>query len=272
MLAFQRGTDAGYRVYTLDVRVGVGRALSISAAGSLASPRYSPDGSKLVFVGQSSERRQDLFVAGADGRDAKSVVASPNASIQGPAWSPDSQTIAFHWNKDGNWEIYAVGADGTGLRRLTYHPAFDSTPAFSPDGRSIVFTSDRVGDQVGEDSHLYAMNVDGSGVRPITHGQDESSADFAPDGKRIAYVGFTRGNADIWVADADGTRARRITTRPLFDYSPRWSPDGRWIAFEGYVASYPELFVIRPDGSGLRQVTHAGVYSGEPAWRPSPTR
>jgi TolB protein len=267
-LALQRGTDAGYRIYTLDVRDGIGHALPLGVQGSLASPRYAPDGSSLAFVGQSSERRQDLYVARPDGSGAKSIVAAPNSSIQGPAWSPDSTTIAFHWNKDGNWEIYTVHADGTDLRRITNHPAFDSTPVFAPDGRSIMFTSDRIGDAVGEDSHVYRMNIDGSGVRQITQGEDESTADFSPDGSRIAYVGFTRGNADIWVADADGTHPRRITRNPIFEYTPRWSPDGDWLAFEGYVASFPELFLVRPDGSGRRQLTHAGVYSGEPSWHP----
>jgi TolB protein len=271
-LALQRGTDAGYRIYTLDAADAVARPLEISVQGSLAAPRYSPDGTKLAFVAQTSERRQDLYVSLADGGDPKSIVASPNSSIQGPAWSPDSKTIAFHWNKDGNWEIYSVRPDGTNLRRLTFHPAFDSTPVFAPDGGSILFTSDRLGDAAGEDSHLYQMNADGSGVRQVSHGQDESTADFSPDGRRIAYVGFTGGNADIWVADADGTHARRITADVMFEYTPRWSPDGEWLAFEGYVASYPELFVVRPDGSGRRQLTRAGVYSGEPSWRPAAPR
>ena len=267
-IAFQRRADPGYRIFTMSARGDEIRDLKIAVEGSLAFPRYSHDGTRLAFAAKVSDRRQDLYVCEADGKNPRLIVPSPDAEIGGPAWSPDGATIAFAWKRDGNWEIYSVHADGTALTRLTNHPAFDSTPVFSPDGRRIAFTSDREGAGVGKDSHLYLMNADGSGVKKLTSGEDESAPDFSPDGSRIAFVGFTRGNADIWIADADGSHARRVTIQATFEYTPRWSPDGRWIAFETYLGETPDLFLARPDGTGRRRLTNDGLYSGAPSWRP----
>jgi Periplasmic component of the Tol biopolymer transport system len=80
-----------------------------------------------------------------------------------PAWSPDGRRIAFQSKRDGNLEIYVINLDGTGLSRLTDHPAADGRPAWSPDGQWIAFESDRDGKL-----DIYIMRADGSDVRRIT--------------------------------------------------------------------------------------------------------
>jgi Tol biopolymer transport system component len=113
------------------------------------------------------------------------------------------------------------------------------------------------------------MRPDGSGQHPLTSGEDESAADFSPDGRSIAFVGFTGGNADLWIMRADGTGRRRLTSSPMFEYDPRWSPDGRWIAFEGYTRDFPDLFLIDRNGRDRRRLTDTGKYAGNAAWRPN---
>jgi uncharacterized protein YraI len=83
--------------------------------------------------------------------------------------------IAFKSNRDGNWEIYEINADGSGLRRLTNHPATDESPTWSPDGQRIAFYSDRDGN--GE---IYVMNADGSSLTRITN---HPSYDTSPEGR-----------------------------------------------------------------------------------------
>ena len=75
-----------------------------------------------------------------------------------PDVSPDGLTIVFASTRDGNWQIYAIKADGSGQIRLTNNAAIDDHPRWSPDGRKIVFSSDRDGDG----SHIFVMNPDGS--------------------------------------------------------------------------------------------------------------
>lgn len=267
-LIFQGQTDSGYRLFTLGVAGRASRLLPVPLDRSLAAPRYAPDGESIAFVADDATGKEDLYVARADGSDPRALAPSPGEPEGGPSWSPDSRTIVFSSHRDGNWEIYSVGVDGMALRRLTNDPGFDGGPVFSPDGKTIAFSADRGG--TAGDSHIYVMGTDGSAVRKMTNGEDESAPDFSPDGRRLAFVGFTGGNADIWVGDADGSHAKRITSGSAFDYDPRWSPDGDWIAFERTQSKFPEVFLMRPDGTGLRQLTHTRVYAGAPSWRPGP--
>ena len=87
--------------------------------------------------------------------------------------------------RDGNGEVYAIDADGSGPRNLTQHPAKDVRPAWSPDGRRIAFVSRRDGN-----SEVYVMNADGSGKRNLTRDRasDDDYPTWSPDGRRIAFL------------------------------------------------------------------------------------
>jgi TolB protein len=269
LIVFQGRDSDGYGIFTVAARGGRVRQLPVPVKGSIGSPRYSPDATTLAFIGEDASEQPDLFVSSPNGENPRSIAPSPNLPEGAPAWSPDGTTIVFASKRDGNWEIYTIHPDGSGLTRLTNDPAFDTSPVFSPDARTIAFTSDR-GPNPEHPSHLFLMDLDGTNVRQISSGEDDSTPDYSPDGRRIAYVGFTAGNADIWIADADGSHARRITHDRKFQYTPRWSLDGKWIAFENYLRSFPDLFLMRSDGSDLRQLTDLGNYAGSPAWRPVP--
>ena len=114
--------------------------------------------------------------------------------VQAPAWSPDGRTIVFVSWRDGNGEVYAMDADGSGPRNLTQNPAKDVRPAWSPDGRSIAFVSTRPTQRLQrtrtpEQSEIYVMNADGSRKRNLT--RDRANDDYptwSPDGRRIAFL------------------------------------------------------------------------------------
>ena len=80
-----------------------------------------------------------------------------------PSWSSDSKMIAFESDRDDNWEIYVMSADGTAVTNLTNNPADDNAPSWSPDGKMIAFESDRDGN-----SDIYVMNTDGSSQKRLT--------------------------------------------------------------------------------------------------------
>ena len=121
------------------------------------------------------------------------------ASETAPAWSPAGDRIAFASDRDGNSEIYVVGADGVGTRRLTDHPAGDGVPRLVPDGARIAFVSDRDG-QPG----IWAMAADGSAPGRLVAGAAAAGAGpaWTPDGRSVAFASDRDGgNLDVYVAE-----------------------------------------------------------------------
>jgi TolB protein len=170
-----------------------------------------------------------------------------------PAWSPDGTKIAFMSNRDGNPEIYIVNRDGSGLRRVTNHPAIDATPTWSPAGTQIAFTSDR-----GGNPQVYIVNVDGTGLNKIT---SESHCDRATWGplNEIAYASRSGGGFDIKVFEIATRTVRTITDGIGSNESPAFAPNGRHLAFVSDRSGRQQIYTIARDGTALRQITKAGV-------------
>lgn len=129
-------------------------------------------------------------------------------------WNPDGERIAFSSRRDGDFEIYVMNADGTGLARLTDNDAADKHPAWSPDGQRIAFDSNRDGTW-----EIYVMNADGDGLARLTYDDADDGSFWAlrpvwsPDGKRIAFHSKRDGNWEIYVMSAGGEPVR-ASTRP----------------------------------------------------------
>jgi Tol biopolymer transport system component len=261
-------------------------------------PAWSPDGRRLAFV-RVQGGRSDIYVVDADGRGLRSLAhaimfrPSPGAPSSGfaanPTWSPDGERIAFMSNRDGTDDIFVVNADGSGLRNLTrsqgdrtrmwhgrqHERIFWSSPhqQWSPDGRKIVFRSER--DRPSEleraacrprcrRDEIYVINADGSGRRRLTHNwRSDGAPMWSPDGRKIVFVrsGWESAGVqgDVYVVNADGSGERNLTrsvTRPLAtDTAPAWSPDGRKILFVSNRDRNGEIYVMNADGSGLRKLT-----------------
>jgi Tol biopolymer transport system component len=119
-----------------------------------SDPAWSPDGAEIAFITGGDDH---LAVMNADGTDVRMLSQLPSRN---PAWSPDGRTLVFSARQSHNADIYSVGSDGTGQRRLTTNAAEDITPVFTPDGTSIVFGSSRGRGIYSGD--LWVMNADGS--------------------------------------------------------------------------------------------------------------
>ena len=167
------------------------------------------------------------------------------------ATSPLWGKIVFRSNRDGNAEIYTMNSDGSNPTRLTFNEAIDSSPAWSPNGRQIVFHSYRDDDRKPE---IYVMDANGKNQWRLTdHPSIDADPDWSPDGTRIAFISDRNFDEDhvlnIFVMDTDGGNVRQVTDT-FFAQRPKWSPDGEWILYmEG------DIFAIRPDGTDLWQVS-----------------
>ena len=172
--------------------------------------------------------------------------------------------IAFASDRDGNYEIYIMNEDGSGIKRLTNNPDEDVFPSWSPDGTKIAFESRRDGNP-----EIYLMNADGTEQTNLTN---NSSWDqfplWSPDGQKIAFHSLRDKNHEIYTMNTDGSDLKRLTNNITNDMSPSWSPDRKKIAFFAQRDGNPEIYVMNPDGSEQTRLTNNPARDTSPAWSP----
>ena len=166
-IAFWSGPDGNGWVYVMNAD-GSERRMLARNHGYVA---WSPDGRKILLRrgGAQGDRRgvgatkAYAVVANADGSGLRTLtrIAGVNGALA--SWSPDGRKVVFVSDRDGNLEVYAIDADGSGQRNLTRHPGHDSDPEWARDGKRIAFATKREGN-----FEIYVMNADGSGHRNLT--------------------------------------------------------------------------------------------------------
>jgi len=199
---------------------------------------WSPD-SEHFAVAASTDEGEGLYVMRVDGGGVRRLTQG-NALF--PDWSPDGARIAFvrdlydevEATEDRN--VWIVGADGTGLRRVTTGPWHGSAD-WHPDGEWLV---------TDEDTEVIRIRPDGSGREVLIAGE-HSAPSWSPDGSTLVLEG-------PMLAPGAGGELKRLNAVEGGGFEPAWAPDGQWIALTDGVNS-SDLWVVRPDGSGARQLT-----------------
>ena len=238
-------------------------------------PSWSPDSEHLAFEAVR-QGNSEIYVMNSDGSGQTNLTNNP-ASDQEPAWSPNGKWIAFASDRDEvspndcypncNYEIYVMNANGSGVTRLTNHPASDLYPSWSPDNSRIAFESDRSGNW-----EVYVMNADGSNVTNLTQNPaSDYAASWSPDGMRIAFQSSRNGTDDIFVMNVHGGDPVCLTNGLASDWYPSWSPDGSRIAFQSdrfERNKNADIYIINSDGSGVIRLTDDPANDTQPSWSP----
>lgn len=177
--------------------------------------------------------------------------------------------IAFVAHEGRDKELFVMDFDGANLRRITNDHSIALSPAWSPDGSLILFTSYRGG------GGPRTWVVSSSGGRPyLVSGRPgiNTSASYSPDGREIALSLSIDGNSEIYLLDARGGSPRRLTNQRGIDTSPCWSPTGQELAFTSDRSGTPQIYLMDREGGNVRRLTYDVSYTDSPAWSPKGDR
>jgi Tol biopolymer transport system component len=231
---------------------------------------YSADGRRIAFcrLGPTGDAEIWTMTSGGGGKHS---VSPKGGFLLFPDFSPDGSKIAASGvvdptaTKDQIWVMNS--RNGSHVHALTT-PAEGNCdyPAWSPNGRRIVFISDRTGIE-----QVWVMNADGSHQHELTFAlvTHDEVPDWSPNGKKIAFGVGDPGSGTIWVMNANGSDQHEISSGPGDEFGPTWSPNGKKIAFVTDLGTSRPIEVMNPDGSDLRVVT-PGRHAFVPAWQPIP--
>lgn len=205
-----------------------------------------------------------------------------------PLPPPKGDVKKYIWPIYESFDIFEAELNGKITKQLTQTKGYDAEATISPKGDRIIFTSTRNGDL-----DLYTMKLDGSDVKQITHelGYD-GGAWFSPNGKKIVWRAsrpktaeaikeykelFAKGQVmptemEVYVANADGSNARQVTSLGKANWAPSFTPDGKHIIFASdyeYPRGFPfNLYIVNLDGTGLEKISHDGGFDAFPQFSP----
>lgn len=264
-------------------------------------PSWSPDGSLIAFTRCADGALCHTFVVAPDGsglapigalcaEGANEQTCADDANV---SFSPDSKQVALTQStgrvkQDSHGESWiehsalaVVNNDGKGRHVVYQRAAFSGdlvSPAFSPNGKNLVFEFVRSGFTSASKRAVYVVGIDGSSPRRLTPWaeNDGDHPDWSPDGKWIVFhshVDDPSGQSQFFVVHPDGTGRKQLTHFPSGTWVGRasFSPDGKAIVFgKGPEGGNIDVFTMRLDGSHIQRVTRSPLWESAPDWGPAP--
>ncbi len=186
--------------------------------------------------------------------------------------------IAFASTRSGIPQLYLVNLDGTELAQLTDLAVGACQPSWSPNGQQLVFTSPCLGrgefyETIYDDSSLYLINADGTGLKQLTSSPDTGfDPEWSPDGTRIAFTSARSGFRQIYSLDVNSLAVTLLTnTSDEFESSqPAWSRDGTKIAYTVKRVGAYQTWAMTDTGQAAIQLVHSGQDRWDflPVWSP----
>ena len=276
----------------------------LTFGGENAEAYFSDDGKNLIFQSTRPPYGCDqIFTATAQGKNLRLVSTGKGRCTCG-FYSPDKKKIIFastHLGSDScppppdysrgyvwalykTYDIFIGNSKGSNLKRLTETYGYDAECVFSPDGKKILFTSDRDGDL-----ELYEMDTEGKNVKRLTNSLGyDGGAFYSLDGKKICFRARVITDSvelknyqeklkeglieprylELFVMNADGSDRRQITNNGAANFCPYFTPDGKKIIFASNMDDPKgrnfELYLINLDGTDLERITYNPTFDGFP--------
>lgn len=309
IFAFAVGSRAQNNALSFEGEKHFKNIKQLTTGGENAEAYFSFDGKQLIFQskrdGNGCDRIYTMNIDGSnvrqvsngEGRTTCSYFFKNNKILYGSTHSgakdcppnPDFSK-GYVWAIYPTYDIFTADTNGKNIKQLTKTNGYDAEATVSPDGKKVIFTSERDGDL-----DLYSMDTNGKNVKRLTTelGYD-GGAFFSPDSKQIVYrASHPKTEAEIktykellaqhlivpttfelWTMNADGSNKKQITKLNTASFAPFFTPDGKRIIFcTNYFATDPrkrnfDLAMINVDGTGLERITFNETFDGFPMFSP----
>ncbi len=272
-----RGEGGQLQIFTMNPDGSDVRQLTFGP-GDKTQPRWSPDGSRLLYVAADPGHGLDLWVINADGTGPANLIQSPGDDTD-PAWSPLGGRIAFTSTRINSLEQVFVAdisclpaPDSCSLgpqHNLSAGFAVEYSPAWSPDGlRLAVVVSIN-----GAPGRIYFRSLAGGEPTQFDRGDrliGADTLDWSPDGTYLAFTWRQPTMNEVYLVPVDHpTQTTRLTTS-LGNKEPAFSPDGRYIVFTSTRDQNPEIYLMNAAGAGEVNLTGYRGQDMQPDWQPRP--
>ena len=216
---------------------------------------------KIAFKAQpSGNGAGEIYVADFDGHAAQRVTTD-NAIVAKPAWVPGKLAVYYTSYARGNPDIFYHSLSSGQRRVVAGYSGLNTSAAVSPDGSKVAMVLSKSGSP-----NIWICNADGSGLKQITHGDEDSSPTWSPNGDWICFATKHNERRRLAKVPAGGGTVQYLNTAGAPNPTePDWSPDGKWLAFTSQMGDF-NICVMPADGSAPAAVLVSGQ---NPAWSPN---
>lgn len=233
----------------------------LTITGKKGIGQFRNSTARIVFKKQSgSFGPGEIYVSDFDGDNAQSVTHD-SAIVSAPSWIPGRLALVYNSYYRNNPDIYFHDL-ATGQRKtIARYGGSNISPAASPDGSKVAMILSKAGSP-----NIYVANADGSDLKRLTTGDEDSSPCWSPDGKWICFATKIRERRALAKVPAGGGAIQVLRTVGAANPTePDWSPDGKWIAFTRQAGGF-EICVMPADGSAAPVILVPGE---DPSWSPN---
>jgi Tol biopolymer transport system component len=221
---------------------------------------WSPDGQHLLYS-KHGDIGWDLWIIDADGKNPRNLTNVNSGGARSGVWSPDGTRIAYM--RDNPQGLYIINRDGANPTRLSHDGFRDQPPAWSPDGKWLVYQEFGFVDESARAEskfkiELHAVAADGSKKQKLAPAEGSSDgASYSPKGDKLLYRGTRGQSGEICTIELASGKEIALTRSPAEDYAPNWSRDGTKIAFWRDSEEGPELWIMQSDGGDPKKLASA---------------